>query len=364
MKKDMPFGVGVIVIKDGRILCGKRSDNGQICGPGGHIQFGEKPIQAALRESYEEFGIRPTKLTKVGALSNGRGLYKPSIVFLCSDFTGDIKSKDGEMGAAYWADLQELGKADLFPVFADSLELLENRFVIRADGGPGSGNHHHAGIPGQQGGSAPSGGSRFEANNKSVDTRTYDDDLGIPKNVSPCKDTSFLTKIENDFESLSHEAISLIDREGKEIYTDMHGEDDHVDLPGDYNEQAKGSIVTHYHSTGGTFSYKDIKSAVRLDLYAVRAVTPHEVYQLRKIGEGKKDRNNFAANYKRAYNKLRKDCDNEFSNIGKKYHNGEINREEGIKLVAELNKRQRRGMSEWLLNHAGEYGYEYTKDSK
>lgn len=31
---DLPLGVGVIVIKDGKVLTGTRTDNGLICGPG------------------------------------------------------------------------------------------------------------------------------------------------------------------------------------------------------------------------------------------------------------------------------------------------------------------------------------------
>lgn len=49
VKKDsLPTtGCGVIVIKDGKILIGERKDNGQICGPGGHIEIGETPEDAA-----------------------------------------------------------------------------------------------------------------------------------------------------------------------------------------------------------------------------------------------------------------------------------------------------------------------------
>ena len=50
-----PTGCGVIVVKDGKILVGTRKDNGLICGPGGHIEQGETPEEAAIRETREEF---------------------------------------------------------------------------------------------------------------------------------------------------------------------------------------------------------------------------------------------------------------------------------------------------------------------
>ena len=46
---------------------------------------------------------------------------------------------------------------------------LFSRHSATEDGGPGSGNHHHAGRPGQKGGSAPSGGGSGGANREPVD---------------------------------------------------------------------------------------------------------------------------------------------------------------------------------------------------
>ncbi len=65
---DTPTAAAVIVINDGKILCGVRKDNGLICGPGGHIEAGEAPIQAAIREAQEEFGITPLSLSRLGTI--------------------------------------------------------------------------------------------------------------------------------------------------------------------------------------------------------------------------------------------------------------------------------------------------------
>ena len=46
------------VIKDGKILMGKRRDNSRWTNPGGHLNEGEQPVQGAIRELEEETGIQ------------------------------------------------------------------------------------------------------------------------------------------------------------------------------------------------------------------------------------------------------------------------------------------------------------------
>jgi len=53
-------GVGVVVIKDGNVLLGKRKNahgDGSWCFPGGHLEFGEAIEDCARREVREEAGI-------------------------------------------------------------------------------------------------------------------------------------------------------------------------------------------------------------------------------------------------------------------------------------------------------------------
>ena len=74
-KTDRINGCGVIVIRDDKILTGTRIGgkyDGQICGPGGHIEAGETPEEAAKRETFEEFGIECLELESLGVFQDKR----------------------------------------------------------------------------------------------------------------------------------------------------------------------------------------------------------------------------------------------------------------------------------------------------
>ena len=74
-----PTGCGVIVVKDGKVLVGTRKDNGLVCGPGGHIEIGETPEDAAIRETREEFGINIANIIPVTLIFLRRFFYAQSI---------------------------------------------------------------------------------------------------------------------------------------------------------------------------------------------------------------------------------------------------------------------------------------------
>lgn len=127
---DTDRGVGVLVVQDGRFLCGTRLKGGSIGGPGGHIEAGESPEDAAIRETQEEFGITPKDLMQVAFLSDLKPPYCPSHVFLCTDFDGSIRCADGEMSspglitAEKVAELSTQNPERLFPPFAQSIAAL------------------------------------------------------------------------------------------------------------------------------------------------------------------------------------------------------------------------------------------------
>lgn len=153
---DLKAGVGVIVVKDGKILTGTRKTDfgyGLICGPGGHIKVGETPAQAAFRETEEEFGISPKELTPLG-----RGPAEPDTeirpyIFLCTDYEGEPNCVDREMADPTFRAMEELEqlRPSMFQPFADDVALMkaiasgeaepEGFAPFDEDGGPGSGNH-------------------------------------------------------------------------------------------------------------------------------------------------------------------------------------------------------------------------------
>ena len=92
--------MGVLVISDGKVLSGTRHNDfgyGLVCGPGGHVEPGETPTQAAFRETEEEFGISPKELIPLGL-----GPYEPDTglrphLYLCTDYDGEPNCLDLEM---------------------------------------------------------------------------------------------------------------------------------------------------------------------------------------------------------------------------------------------------------------------------
>lgn len=127
---DTDRGVGVLVVQDGRFLCGTRLKGGSVGGPGGHIEAGESPEDAAIRETQEEFGITPKDLMPVAFLSDLKPPYCPSHVFLCTDFDGSIRCADGEMTSPGFitaekvAELSTQNPERLFPPFSQSIAAL------------------------------------------------------------------------------------------------------------------------------------------------------------------------------------------------------------------------------------------------
>lgn len=122
-----PTGCGVLVLRDGKVLTGtriERAGRGRLCGPGGHIEAGETPEEAAVREAEEEFGIVCRSLRPLG-VQDGGGKYGTSAVFLCTDYDGEPRTDEKEMTDPRWLDPAEIrGHEDVFPPFRQSLELL------------------------------------------------------------------------------------------------------------------------------------------------------------------------------------------------------------------------------------------------
>lgn len=184
-KEQKTGGVGVIVVKEGKILCGKRHNDtgyGLLCGPGGHVEQGETAEQAAIRETQEEFGITPKNIIRLGDGPKEPETGIAPAIFLCTEYDGEPECDDLEMVAPQFMSLDELEakSAEQFQPFKDGIVVLLNCLnmnhdgdsaffggelnsikpgsydVMRPDGGEGSGNFGHKGRPGEIGGSAES----------------------------------------------------------------------------------------------------------------------------------------------------------------------------------------------------------------
>lgn len=168
------LAAAVVIIHNGKILCGKRKDLKGICGPGGHIEVGETSEEAASREAQEEFGVTPLNLLPLGEAKGLSGWYLPSKLYFTDEFLGIPKADGEEMQDARWMSVQELQDEKLFPPFEESIKTLlklltgkdtDATIISKMDGGTGSGNFGHGGRPGQIGGSSESAGKEvdFEA---------------------------------------------------------------------------------------------------------------------------------------------------------------------------------------------------------
>lgn len=120
----IPTGCGVIVVKEGKVLVGTRKDNGLVCGPGGHIEMGETPEDAAIRETREEFGINIAETIPLTILSDMPPEYCPSQVYLCTEYFGTPICFNPEMENARFEDINKVLSMNLFLPFKLSLEEL------------------------------------------------------------------------------------------------------------------------------------------------------------------------------------------------------------------------------------------------
>lgn len=99
-------GAGVILLNDkNEILLGRRTDNGYWDYPAGSMELGESFEECARREVLEETGLACGKLEFLMDMSgedsyyeypNGDKVYLAGILYICRDFTGEMKVQEEE----------------------------------------------------------------------------------------------------------------------------------------------------------------------------------------------------------------------------------------------------------------------------
>lgn len=110
---------GVVLDAGGRVLLGRRSDTGSWGLPGGIIDPGEEPADAAVREIYEETGVIAVPEALVAVTVSGPITYRNGdmvqyleILFRCRSTGGTARVNDSESVEVGWHALDRLPDLD------------------------------------------------------------------------------------------------------------------------------------------------------------------------------------------------------------------------------------------------------------
>jgi len=141
-EKKPGVGVGVMILKDNKVLLGKRHSDpekadSELHGentwtmPGGKLHFQEELEQAAFREVLEEAGIEVDKeKLKIISVTNDKtkDAHFVTIGFLCQDFKGAARVMEpDEIIEWRWFDLDNLPDY----IFPPSEKILKKFFLIK-----------------------------------------------------------------------------------------------------------------------------------------------------------------------------------------------------------------------------------------
>ncbi len=124
------IGVGVIVVRDGKILLGKRRSehgNGTWSFPGGHLEMGETPIECAKRELKEETGLMAVNLTFCGLTNDVFSDEKHYMtLFFFAKANGEPQTLEPEKCERWeWFNPKELPN----PLFLPIKNLVDKRYI-------------------------------------------------------------------------------------------------------------------------------------------------------------------------------------------------------------------------------------------
>lgn len=134
-KKKIGVGVGVMILKDGKLLLGRRHDNpekassllngaGNWTMPGGKLDFGETFEEGVKREVLEETGIT---LNSVDVICVNQDIIETAhfitVGLLADSFSGEPRVMEpDEITEWGWFDLNNLPN----PIYFPSAKVLEN----------------------------------------------------------------------------------------------------------------------------------------------------------------------------------------------------------------------------------------------
>ena len=133
MKPSIKIGVNVFVIRDGKLLLGKRKNahgQGMWGLPGGHLEYGEKLHETAFRELREETGLSANEMRFIGVANNVRDTDEEhylQIGFQAEGVRGEPALCEPERCEKWdWWALDKLPQ-EIFPPHRGLLELFRHR---------------------------------------------------------------------------------------------------------------------------------------------------------------------------------------------------------------------------------------------
>jgi 8-oxo-dGTP diphosphatase len=123
MKERPKIGVGVIVIRDGKVLLGKRKNahgEGSWCFPGGHLEFNEEIEDAAVREVSEETGIKIKNL-RLGTFTNDifrkEGKHYVTLYVIADYDSGEVETREPHKCERWgWFEWEKLPEPLFIPI--------------------------------------------------------------------------------------------------------------------------------------------------------------------------------------------------------------------------------------------------------
>lgn len=110
-------GAGVFLCRNRQVLLQQRSDNGCWSMHAGGLELGERVEDAARRELMEETGIQAGEMHLLGVFSgpdmrytypNGDKVCIVQVMYVCHDFSGEIRRNENEVTRLQWFDVDAL----------------------------------------------------------------------------------------------------------------------------------------------------------------------------------------------------------------------------------------------------------------
>lgn len=142
-KKKIGAGIGVVMVKDGKILLGRRHADpdkadsafrsaGEWCIPGGKLDWGESLEDAAIREVQEETGItiNSPRVVSVHNTKNEHAHFV-TVGLVAEEWEGEPQVMEpDEMVEWAWFDLNDLPQPRYFPSFQVIENYVRGKFYI------------------------------------------------------------------------------------------------------------------------------------------------------------------------------------------------------------------------------------------